>query len=380
MTDPRSVAAGSPRRRQYRKRRALAWAALTAAAAVGWSPPVRAQNTATIILNKSDVDRQREGREDELSPQTINAINYNDCVADDVLTFHAGFDGNVNDVALEVWVGQGSTDCTDADNRDLNASNTCWRVLSLSSLKVAGVDIPVRAQDVASRSAEGQGTASGCETTQQTDITFYFLLTQSSDILDSDTFTTRLDTRGQAPPGGVTATPGDGRAVVSWDSSEDDQITGYRVFCSDGTENVAPPAVAADAGPAPAPADPSCTSSILLAGQRPPTGLDSCASAGRDQTRTYTGKRSNGVSLAIGVSTLDDVGNVGPLSQISCTTPIPIDGFFDLYTSAGGKGGGGFCGLAATAERARAPGLLLISLGGLCWFGRRRRRKTTDDT
>ncbi len=84
----------------------------------------------------------------------------------------------------------------------------------------------------------------------------------------------------------------------------------------------------------------------------------------------------DGVTYAVAVSGLDSVGNAGPLSNVACEAPGPIDDFFDLYKQAGGTGGGGFCSLSGVPGRARHAGLAgsIVFLAAAALMRRRSRR------
>jgi hypothetical protein len=82
----------------------------------------------------------------------------------------------------------------------------------------------------------------------------------------------------------------------------------------------------------------------------------------------------NNKTYAVAVAAYDQLGNVGPLSNVACQMPQKILGFYDLYTAAGGTAGGSsFCAVRAPGKRTALTmaGLLALAVAALV---RRRRR------
>jgi len=116
--------------------------------------------------------------------------------------------------------------------------------------------------------------------------------------------------------------------------------------------------------------NPECPTARLVPGDQPPEDLERCGRSA-DATRGTANGLENNHNYAIAVSAVDELGNVGPLSEVECGRPIEVDDFFEVYREAQGKGGGGFCAISQRAER--GLGLLLAgAFAALCW--RRRRR------
>ncbi len=118
--------------------------------------------------------------------------------------------------------------------------------------------------------------------------------------------------------------------------------------------------------------NPSCPSAVLTPGLRPDSSYECGSVAGIGVSTGDATGLINGVNYAAAVAAYDAVGNVGPLSQVACGTPKPVDDFFQMYRNAGGKGGGGFCALGA--DPAPAAGALLLGALGLLAARRRQRR------
>jgi hypothetical protein len=117
--------------------------------------------------------------------------------------------------------------------------------------------------------------------------------------------------------------------------------------------------------------NPECPSDALVPDEIPDPAFQCGSTSNKGATKVSADGLTNFVSYAVAVAAVDSVGNVGPLSNVACGRPEPIDDFFELYTRAGGKGGGGFCAIGADPSRG-VLALLGVTLGA--WFLRRRRR------
>jgi hypothetical protein len=220
-----------------------------------------------------------------------------------------------------------------------------------------------------------------------------------------------FDVVGPEPPGSISVGIGESQLAISLDDvPTDPQRERYEAFCvpegttleslgldagaGSGTPGGDTPSAAADAGDGgldggldagpgagsssgdagngeAAPA--ACFTDVLRVGQRPPPQF-SCGEANAVSRTVRTGRLVNNVNYAVAVSGQDSLGNAGPVSQIQCGRPIPLDDFYELYSARGGPGGGGFCNLSPGQQRAAgALGVttLMLALAGLGW----RRRK-----
>jgi hypothetical protein len=265
-------------------------------------------------------------------------------------------------------------------------------------------------------------------------VTLHFLLIdsagQASPSTGTFTYPTQFDLVGPAAPSGVSAGVGEDRLIVDWNTVNATDLLGYRLYCdpkpgsvtpanqpmatggaagADGASGASGATGAGGAAGADASTDassggsdagtdaggdaggaagsgtdggsgtggnggnPNCPSTALVPGDRP-NGAYQCGSvttkAGGPAEATGL---VNGVVYAVAVAAVDTVGNSGPLSQVACGTPQPVNDFFELYRQAGGKGGGGFCALGADPKPG-AAWLLGIALGALAIRRRRRPR------
>jgi hypothetical protein len=75
----------------------------------------------------------------------------------------------------------------------------------------------------------------------------------------------------------------------------------------------------------------------------------------------------NDQPYAVAVAGEDVLGNPGKLSQVACGTPTELDDFYEVYTEAGGEGGGGFCSVTGATSRSTpaALGVLGVALAAL---------------
>jgi hypothetical protein len=116
----------------------------------------------------------------------------------------------------------------------------------------------------------------------------------------------------------------------------------------------------------------SCIStSVVKPGGDPPLGHQCGGVSGIAATSGAASDLTNGVEYAVGVAAVDQVGNVGKLSNNVCVVPVEVTDFFELYRGDGGGGGGGFC--SVSARRVPAP-VWLIGLVGALAMARGARR------
>ncbi|MCA9644953.1 MAG: hypothetical protein H6718_27760 [Polyangiaceae bacterium] len=116
----------------------------------------------------------------------------------------------------------------------------------------------------------------------------------------------------------------------------------------------------------------NCQASVLVPGEIPPSEYKCGETTNSIATSGTVKDLANGTEYTVGVAAVDDLGNVGTLSDLACATPEPVDDFYEVYRRAGGEGGNGYCSI----NQSSAPGMLglvLVAMGALVW--RRRRMK-----
>lgn len=274
---------------------------------------------------------------------------------------------------------------------------------------------------------DGVGT-----TSEPTAITLYFMFVDGGGNIVGTIATydkAKFDLIGPAPPTDISAGIGEDRLFVKWDTaSQAGDLLGYKSYCqaagalgtggtagttgtggststggTGGAEAGVPDASAegglpdasaggassldaaagasgragaagatatADTGAGGGTGNASCPSA-LVAGEIPDPQYECGSTTSKIATKVPAEDLTNFVTYAIAVAATDSVGNSGVLSEVVCGTPEPIDDFYELYTRAGGKGGGGFCALGADPANGVAW-LLLAACGAL--FVRRRQR------
>lgn len=401
---------------------AVAFSALTVA------PCAWAQ---AVALAQGQIDRTGGFRPDTQQPFWISRA---DCVSGDRFLFPltlAGFEG----YTLEVWAGGASSNCTEQQAR--SESGSCWLVASAAATStVQTMDINVRAivdQDTGANSTAVPGPevcdSAGGSSAPQTVTLYFMLMTGTNEAVgQAAVFETKYDLVGPSSPTDVTAAPGDTILKLEWSAITDSDLLGYRFFCDPmpgqepvstadagamsvmqaagmggaagsgddaGTAGVGGDAGAAgtagdgglagaggtggQAGDAGVDAEPeptaACETENLIAGTVP----DPARLCGEVSSETASSGIVRGLSnyqtYSVGVAAFDTVGNVGPLSNIVCSSPVEVDDFFELYRKAGGQAGGGFCSLngpVGGAGTALAAFAVLAAVAAAAQWRRRR--------
>jgi hypothetical protein len=181
-------------------------------------------------------------------------------------------------------------------------------------------------------------------------------------------------------PSNVRSGPGENRADIDWDGASQGQE--YFVACSPlpGAQGLAPSG------------EPTfdAAGQETCAGEAPTSGFAEGATLDRSwrcdqgdgetifaqgisaESATIEGLQ-NEVQYHFAVVAVDEVGNPSLLSEVSCSTPKPVDDFFELYRRAGGAAGGGVC--AAAPGRPAGTGWIALCLVGTAGLGLARRRR-----
>ena len=233
---------------------------------------------------------------------------------------------------------------------------------------------------------------------------------------------------GPAPPTITGIGVGEGLLKLTWDATSDPTTQGYNIFIDPlpGHEGEAHDAssTAADGGPATvqvctdggidggschavtaydAGAAPSttCPSTVLAGGVTgtldagvqdsdaddgaaavtttvtgsPPTPAQidqiGLAVVGPSQgSATITGLK-DGTVYTVAITSVDNLGDNGPLSTPVCAAPSPVEDFYSQYAGEGGTAGGGYCSASGAGAGAGAAAWLLAV--GACFVATRRR-------
>jgi hypothetical protein len=276
------------------------------------------------------------------------------------------------------------------------------------------------------------GTAASCDSTTSTaqPVTLWFMFVSGSAQLGaSASWPTTVDLLGPAPPAIESVGAGNTLLKLFWTMNTDPDILGYKVFCENmgnstgvftvheagtifdasggttcpdaGTGTGTVDDAGDDAGDASdeaggAATDAACTpgtgggstggtsgcGSVLVEGKvLTPEQMAqfSCSdtTGTRAESATMTGL-NNFERYAVAVVSSDIVENVGELSTVICGTPQSVNGFDEVYRSAGGTAGGAsFCSLGLRSAAARAklwPAAAFAAVVALRHWRRRLRR------
>lgn len=354
----------------------------------------------SIVLNPQarGIDRDR----DYYSAARPWWISYEDCLADDVFTFNLTIRDTTN--PLEIWAG--TENC--ATNRSRTDRGQCWIVAREPQLSdTVAVKVPVRnillrrlnttdppaaglSADVCDDSTDPTGEA----------VTFYIMLVdggQANEYIawDGGAGQTGFDVVGPDPPESIGVGIGESQLSIKIRGvDEDTDRESFEAFCvpagttyaslglanPDATETPAAvgdagffdggldagqtvPTDSSDAGGA---APSACFTEVLRSGRRalPQFG---CGTVRETSSSLRTSRLVNDTTYAVAVSARDNLGNAGVVSTIECGRPTQLDDFFELYSRADGKGGGGFCSVGSPGTRATPHGLavLFVALAGL---------------
>jgi len=340
-----------------------AWA-LAAGAAASWTTVAQADSVS--VLDNYTIDRAEERDSDE-EPQTISL---KDCEEDAIVSFPL----NVTATELrtmEVWVGPES--CLDLEVR----TEQCHRVWG-DEVGPNNPNIEIESSLIVSESQDC-ATDSSSSTARSATLLFAFEGDNGEPASEgSDTLVMKYDVVAPDPPHVTSIGQGDGQLSPQWDPLEGSDVTGYRFYCQESTttqEEVDDGDLdqAGAGGQGGAGNGGGCQTS-MVAGERPPPEAKFCGEqAGKSAGRgTVTGVTNDRV-YTVGVVAQDIVGNEGTISNVLCQYPKEVTDFYEAYTNAGGKGGGGFCSMGYGRGSTPWAGFMLLGLG-MGWARRRKRR------
>jgi len=285
----------------------------------------------------------------------VDVITHNDCLDDGTLEVVLNL-SQTSDLDLQIWSGT-SSGCANDDQR-ATLGDRCQLIDSfnpdqtshLVTLRVRDI-LPIAALTTGSGSGSdsrtgGEGGSGGdsgtggappeptdpaptgsdiCESGIEGPFSVFFLLVDGTQTAASATLSLRADLEGPDPPSDLSVGLGEGRLFIGWGQGTNaDDLLGYRVFCEPASD----PEV--------------CAAPSLVTGQRPPRDLE-VGRAAQTSTEAPASGLENGTTYACGVSGMDTYDNVGPLSELVCGTPEPVQGYFEAYRRAGGQAGGGIC-------------------------------------
>jgi hypothetical protein len=293
-------------------------------------------------------------------PNTFNWISHDDCSMNDVLHFPL-IVGQGAGRELEVWAGLDPTDCTIPMFRT-SAAARCLRLYA-GPVDALMQPVSIRAQDLALiegsfvPDGQGKGTSADCDPmtalTAPASFNLFFLLFDPGAFLQvaSTSWGSAIDLVAPGPPTSVTAKSLSGALQVAWTPSTDPDVQGYDILCG-----AAPPV--------------GCTPIELVPGQT--TTSQSVAQhlcgtvQGNVRAVAVAQPLPNGQRVQVAVASFDLVGNVGPLSELACETPVA--GSLSIN--------GCSCSLGAVPRRFEGWTVLALFFGGAA---RRKRRMAIPD-
>lgn len=311
---------------------------------------------ATIELDEPGISRLFALRDESHNPTWISR---DDCLADDVFTFPL----TVTDFAgysVEAWASSVQQDCLDPAARKGPVA-ICWQV-GFAMPTASSVNLLVRARDIVGAHRDkgpGSGTDEDClpksSITAPLAVQLTFMLVSPSDQEQHANLTwqTRYDLLGPSAPLGLVATGLDQEVVLDWTQSTDVDIVGYLFFCdplpSQGVVK----------------ASSKCGATTLALGAEPDTAHVCGGKQGAEKETGAIKGMINGAHYSVAVAGTDGVGNVGPLSKVSCVGPKA-----GAHTASEETGG-----CSTTPRRIGVSALALVGLAGIGWFARRRQRR-----
>lgn len=276
-----------------------------------------------------------------------------------------GFDRRKS--SLEVWVAA-SQDCTKDDQRKITGN---CRMVAQVSPQTTGQQIIVNPADVVeavrnpngtTTDLRGEGNLDSCEANISASVKFYIMLIEGGQVQGKSATwdKSEIDISPPSPGTGLEVNPGDKALFPTWDASDATDLQGFLVFCERiSCSSMAAPPTDGTAGAAGASGafGSACLdqSGVLQPGLRLTPEQSQryrCADApGRfaASADVYSVEGQpivNNDCYAVGLSAVDLVLNESVLSDVMCATPREVTTFFEGYKGAGGKGGGGFCGVA----------------------------------
>ncbi|HEU5073133.1 MAG TPA: hypothetical protein VFU02_03155 [Polyangiaceae bacterium] len=340
--------------------------ALAAGAATSWTASALADSV--VVLDNYEIQRNYDRDSDE-EPQTISL---RDCEANFDVSYPTNVTVTSGSRQLDVWAGPVS--CIDPDR--LDDEEKCRNVFS-TQVTANNPNIVIPAQDIVNNGGEDCDSAKSGPG-NATSVLLFAFEGNNGEPESEGSFELNMsyDTVPPDPPRATSLGQGDGQLSPHWEPLEDVDVTGYRFYCQESSTtqeqvdagNFDEAGAGGQGG-----ADSTGCETDLVAGERPPETATFCGEqAGKSAGRGTADGLVNDRVYAVGVVSQDIVGNEGVVSNVLCQYPKEVTDFYEAYTAAGGKGGGGFCSIGYGREASPWFGLTLLGLA-LGWARRRRR-------
>jgi hypothetical protein len=396
------------------RRRSLA---LAVVAATTWTARARAQPTVKV---NTSVLRLASDETTQIPTLVVHGnqpgIGFKDCAGDTFVRFPLTVTGLPTSDSLQAWAGTG--DCTQ-QGATTTQTATCWPIYDGSITPTSsGFYVDIRVQDIVSQLystaktlvyspassdvCQNQGPLSTISETDgggasipsgEANVNVFFMWFQPGAATPESSATPyaiKVKLVGPAAPTDVAAGVGDGVLVLSWiPPSGEADLQGFHLFAAPAASAVEDAAagvtsVCSDAAPSDDAGDlapeAGCYEVYVL-----PTAGSQCAGTpvidvsaatstsvgGPVNAKGVVTNLENGTTYAVAVAGYDSFQNDGPLSNIACGTPEPVDDFWKRYHEDGGGASG--CALGSSGSGGDA-GLLALACGAALARRKRARR------
>lgn len=323
---------------------------LALAASLGGPAPAQA---ASISVSSNFTIERSYNRPADTQPLHISR---RDCEENAIVRFPVSVQASGLE-PLEIWIG--AAPCDTPDERGDPMQCTLIKTMEASTGTVL---IDISSQDIVGEDCVGAQKGS-----TPIERTLFFAFSDAAgepDTAQSDTLTINYDMQAPSPPPFTRLGQGDGQLTPRWDARETGDLVGYRFYCdvSTGDGDVGSGGEGG-AGSVECP-------SRLQPDTVPDESLFCGEQAGQMARRGTISGLTNDQLYAVGITSTDLVGNVGLLSNVLCARPVEVTDFYEAYTEAGGKGGGGFCAMGHEPR----PNLFSLGMFGLLGLAAARRR------
>lgn len=169
----------------------------------------------------------------------VNAINFEDCIADLKYRFDLGISNVDTSYNLDVWAG--TQDCTQIANRQA-ATAVCWPVTNPTPATTNPVTVEVNMEDIVSQVtltshtvSYARANANVCQLQTATgaqNVSLYFFFEQSGNAVGTgQPYPVKVDTRAGDVQGNITVGQGDTLLVVNIPSTTDTDTQEWNVYC-----------------------------------------------------------------------------------------------------------------------------------------------------
>jgi hypothetical protein len=223
MTFRRSAARGAFSKHRITPLRLLV-AAFAATATLSFADIASAQSI-TLPQENSLTRLDRDGKEVRKRPlnQSPEAVNLDDCLSDQQISFRLNMAGYEVNASVEAWASVSGQDCKQQTARG-GGVQTCWRVYDSNIPLQPTVDVNIPVRKIMSgappfRPVEPDPSENACGKVDLANIGIQFLYFPPGDKATASVaknVAITVDTVGPPPPSGVRTLPGDHKIHIRW--------------------------------------------------------------------------------------------------------------------------------------------------------------------